>query len=115
MTTTENNKKETAVKVTPFARMIAKYYSANGWIDEIERDEYARSLCEPKQNRVVQKMDEMIDGFLDSKLGALFAPNLIKWSQKVSQQLDYQTEEEAIMAEAEHKMLQRVYDKLANR
>ncbi len=93
-------------KIRPFAKMIARYYMANGWIDPEEEDEFLDTFTEDKDKpAAVKKIDAFISAVLNSLVGALIAPLLVKMSQKVAQSLDYTNEEDAIKAEYKRNLL----------
>lgn len=95
-------------KIRPFAKMIARYYVANGWIDPEEEDEFLDSFEDQNKPSAVKKIDGFISAVLNSLVGALVAPLLVKMSQKVAQSLDYANEEDAIKAEIKSSMLKSI-------
>lgn len=98
------------VVTSAFARMVAKYYVAMGFIDEYEREDFIKALCRPPKNRIVAFINDVIVGFFDSIAGALFAPLAVKLSQRWANSLDYATEKDEAIAEIKRRMYAEMVD-----
>lgn len=103
-----NEPTEQKRKIRPFAKMIARYYVSNGWIDPEEEDEFLDSFEDENKPKAVKKIDSFVSAVLNSLVGALVAPLLVKMSQKVAQSLDYANEEDAIKADIKSSMLKSI-------
>ena len=111
-----NEVKEMAKKlrITPFSRMIGQYYVGMGYIDESEKDDFLRELNQSSDNKLVQRINSFLSALCNSYVGALFAPMLVKFSEKMARSLDYASEMDEMQAEAERKIAARFMERLSN-
>ena len=98
--------------ISPFARLVTNLYSDLKLIDPYERRSFALSVDKPAENKLVQKINSIIDAVTSSKVGSLVTLLIMKLFKRWYMQIDFVSDVEKAKYDMKKAMIDEIRDEM---